>query len=161
MSEISKQVKRREVKKKGVFSINSIYKTLKEEIKNRKYDYTEKERTLKQTRKGDLYRIVMVAERKFDYFVKFNFQIDITAENVKHGKVDDKMVDMGDFKAVFSSNLELDYLNKWNRSAIGKFLFHIYINYLIKHKIESYYEAKCMEDVNYYHDLLKELLENG
>lgn len=159
MSEIDKVVKRREVKKKGVFDLNKIYSTLKSEIKAKNFDYTEKERTLKQTKRGDLHRIVMDAERKFDAFVKFHFVIDITGDNLKHGKVDDKIMDMGDFKAAFSCWLEFDYLNKWNATAFSSFLFHIYMKYLIKDKIERFYKVKLLNDFDYFHDMVKDLIE--
>lgn len=160
MSEINKIVKRREViKKNGVFNFNKIYKNLKDGIKARGFDYTEKERTVKQLRKGDAYKTIILAERKFDAFVKFHFQIDLIAENIRHGKIDDRLMEMGDFKGVFASWLELDYLNKWNKNAIRKFLFHIYIKYLIKDKIDNYYKNKCLEDFDYFHDLVKELIE--
>lgn len=160
MSEIDKFVKRREVvKKNAVFNFSKIHKTLKDEIKARGFDYTEKERTIKQLRKGDVYKTVILAERKFDAFVKFHFQIDIIAENVRHGKVDDKLMDMGDFKGIFACWLELDYLNKWNANAITKFLFHIYTKYLIQDKIERYYRVKGAEDFNDLHDRVKELIE--
>lgn len=159
MAEIKKLVKRREVKKNGVFDMNKIYSNLKSEINSRGFDYTEKERSIKQLKKGDLYRIVMDAERKFDAFVKFHFLIDITGEHLRHGKVDEKVVDMGDLKVVFSCWMEFDYLNKWNATALNKFLLHIYMKYVIKNKIENFYESKCVEDFNYFHDLVKDLLE--
>lgn len=160
MSEIDKVVKRREVvKKEGVFNFDKIYKTVKDNIKERRFDYTEKERTIKQQRKGDLMKVTMLAERKFDAFVKFHFQVDLIAEAVKHGKVDEKLMDMGNFKGIFACWMEYDYLNKWNRNAIRKFLFHIYTKYLIKDKIDNYYKQKLLEDFNYIHDLVKELVE--
>ena len=160
MSEIVKIVKRREViKKKAVFKIDKIYSKTKDEIKNRRYEYTEKERTLKQTKKGDFFKAILLGQRKFDDLVKFHIQVELIAENIKQGKRDEQLTEMGDFKAVLSAWLELDFLNKWNKNAAGKFLFKVYMDYIIKSKIDHYYAAKLLEDVNEIHDILKEQIE--
>jgi len=161
MSKESKIIKRREVKKKGVFDINKIYKELKSQIKERGFDYTEKERTWKQQKKGDKYKFEILGDKKFDDFVEFHFKIVIDAEEVKHGKVDGKVMQMGDFRSIFSCWIVMDYLNKWNKNKITKFLFDIYTNYLIKDKIDDYYEAKCVEECVYFNDLIKELVKDG
>ena len=158
MSKESKVIKRREIKQKGIFDIEALYKELQLKIKEMSYHFTEKEQTAKTTSRGKDHTIIFLAERKFDDFVKFHIKIEFWFENLNKIKSDNKILDRGELKAVFSSWLEMDYKNKWNQNAVSNFIFDIYTKYIIKEKIEDYYEDKLLEDSNMLYNLIKEKL---
>lgn len=159
MSKESKVIKRREIKQKGIFDIKNIYSGLQARIKEEGYKFTEKEQTGKENPKGNDLTIIFLAERKFDDFVKFHIKIEFWFERLKKVKYNNKMLDNGDLKVVFSSFLELDYKNRWNRNALLKFMFDIYTKYIIFEKIDDYYEPKLLEDSAIFYNLIKERLE--
>jgi len=158
MSKKSNVIKRREVKQKGIFDIEPLYKELQSKIKDMHYHFTEKEQTAKMTSKGKDHTIIFLAERKFDDFVKFHIKMEFWFENLNKVKSDNKLLDKGELKMIFSSWLEMDYKNKWNQNAVSNFIFDIYTKYIIKEKIEDYYEDKLFEDSTILYNLIKEKL---
>src|SRR3989344_333050 len=158
MSKESKVIKRREIKQRGIFDIETLYKELQSKIKEMSYHFTEKEQTAKTTSKGKDHTIIFLAERKFDDFVKFHIKMEFWFENLNKIKSDNKILDKGELKVIFSSWLEMDYKNKWNQNAVSSFIFNIYTRYVIKEKIEDYYEDKLIEDSNSLYNLIKEKL---
>lgn len=158
MSEIIKIVKRREIKVKGIFDINNLYKKARLKIVSLGYDFFELEQTIKDLDKGKDMVVRFEGERKFDELTKFYINVDIHFENIFKNRKDNIVLDKGSAKVVMSCWLVLDYKNKWNANAITKFLFHIYINYIIKFRILDIYADKIEGEFNELHNLIKENL---
>lgn len=159
MSKEVKLIKRREIRQKGIFDIKKTYRALQAQIKEEKYKFTEKEHIEKENPKGNDLTIIFLAERKFDDFVKFHVRMEFWYERLKDIKHNNKILRKGELKVVFSSFLELDYKNKWNKNAILNFLFEIYTKYIIFNKIDDFYEPKLLEDSNIFYDFIKKELE--
>ena len=159
MSEKVNVVKRREIKLNGIFNINKAYKDARGKINSMSYDFTEKEQTVKDLAKGKEILIKFLGERKFDEMTKFHISVDIFFENINNVKIENKILDKGDAKAVMACWLELDYRNRWNANSIYKFLFHIYQNYIIKDRIVNFYAAKLEGEFDELHDIIKESLD--
>lgn len=159
MSEKFNVVKRREIKLKGVFDVNKVYKEARNKISDLGYDFTEKEQTVKDLARGKEILIKFLGERKFDELTKFHMSVDIVFENTVKIKKDNKNLDKGEVKIVMACWLELDYRERWNASSLKKFLFHIYIKYLIMDRILHIYCDKLEGEFNDVHDTLKEGLD--
>ena len=144
-----------QIKKKGFFKFKELYKDMKSWFDDHGYDFHEKEHSEKEKSIGKEVKIVWEAEREIDEYTKFYIKIEFFIENLR--KEDNK--EIGNIKITFWSNIIFDYKKKWQSSAIGKFLMHLYNNYLIKAKIFSYYEPKLKADSYALHDLAKNYFE--
>ena len=156
MSEKFNVVKRREIKVKGMFDVNKVYKEARNKISDLGYDFTEKEQTVKDLARGKEILIKFLGERKFDELTKFHMSVDMMFENTVKVKKGEKNLDKGDVKIVMACWLEIDYRNRWSDSSFKKFLFHIYTKYLIMDRILSIYCDKLEGEFNEEHDVIKE-----
>src|SRR3989344_521884 len=146
MSEKVNVVKRREIKLKGIFNINKAYKDARGKINSMSYDFTEKEQTVKDLAKGKEILIKFLGERKFDEMTKFHISVDIFFENINNVKIENKILDKGDAKAVMACWLELDYRNIWNanKKQSDYFMYTIEVLFLVigLNKVEVEREGK-------------------
>ncbi len=139
----------------GKFNLDSLYKELKGWFDKNKYDFTEKEQTVKDKDSGKEIVVKWEAERKVDDYAKFDIRIDFFLENLN--KVKEGVE--GKVKITFFAKIILDYKNKFGYSKLSKLMFDIYNNLIIKGKIENVYEDKLDREVKELFNLTKEKLE--
>ena len=120
--------------KSGSFNLNDLYKKISMWYFNKGYDFTEKENSNKIGSSGSEVKLDIMGDRKIDSYVKFHIDILIAVLEYKGGQ--------GKFHASIKAYLELDYDNKWEKTAFDKFLRHIYNSVIIKTRIKKYYGSK-------------------
>ena len=157
MSELKSAGKRVEIRKKGAFNIQEIYTALKDTIKTKlKYKFIEQKQESEVKKTGKKIKMIFTGERPVDDFVRFNVQVELLFENINKTKIDGKMLDDGDVKAIFNAKLEFDYKNRWNADPLSKFLLFVYTKFVLRYKIKDVYERKLMEENNAIMDAFKE-----
>jgi len=137
---------------KGNFNLDVLYKKSKTFFDSRKYDFTEKEHTEKNKSYGNELKVIWLAEREVDDYVKFNIEAtfevwDIIKKNNNY---------TGDLKINVKAWLDLDYKNNFHKFP---FLLFIYNNFIIKKKIEKIYEDKIYSELLEFTDLIKDILK--
>ncbi len=145
------------IKEVGIFDIETLYKEAKSWFDSKNYTFQEKEHTEKIRDIGDEYLIQWVAERKVDGYVKFNIETSFFIRYITKIKIREKQLYKGDMEITTKAFLELDYKNNWHTSAIKKFLFNIYSNYIIKEKINDY-NSKLDNEVKELLDIIKSVI---
>ncbi|MDD5133528.1 MAG: hypothetical protein PHD81_04840 [Candidatus Nanoarchaeia archaeon] len=144
-----------QIRKKGFFKFNELYKDMKAWFDEHRYDFHEKEHTEKDKGHYKEMRIIWEGEREFDDYTKFFLKVEFFVEGLK--KIDGR--ETGNIKMTFWAHIVLDYRKKWQTTAISKFLMYLYNNYIIKGDIVGPYEAKLKADAYALHDMAKEHLE--
>jgi hypothetical protein len=141
---------------KGAVDVDKLWKDMKKWFDRYKYDFWEKDHTLKDLDKGMELVSHWIAEREVNDYIKFVIEVKFLLERLR--KVDNKME--GFHKITFFAYLNLDYRNKWQKNSLYKFLFHLYNNYIIKRKIEDDYEGRLYSELTELHNMFKNKLKD-
>jgi len=136
------------VKHSGIFDFREVYSfvyTLFSDL-----EYSVEEKNYSEKTKGDQKEIEVnwLAKRKVSDYFRFLIKVDIktfrmtSTEVVKEGVK--TSVNKGDFEIKFTAFLDKDYENRWENTALLKFLRGLYERYIIRSTIETY--SKMVED---------------
>ena len=123
--------------REGNFDLQLYYSTIKSWFDKRMYTFTERENTEKVKGHGNELLIKLDGDKKIDDFVEFHIETFALVRGLR--KKGNKYT--AHVKINIVAYLDLDYRNQWQDSPLKQLLFHLYVNFLIKHKIKSYYEA--------------------
>ncbi len=150
MSEL-KPVYETKVAHDGIFDFKDLYAFLYEWLKSLSYTVVENKYSEKIKATGKDIEVSWTCLRKLnDYFravIKVSIrtikltEVEVTEDGIKVKK------NKGTVEIKFSSLLELDYDNKWEKSPITKFFRGIYDKYMIKKEMDGY-EDQISEEVN-------------
>ena len=149
------------VKHAGIFDFKDLYSFLYTLFTDMEYSVEEKNYSEKT--KGDLKEIevVWLAKRKVSDYFRFQVKMEIrilrmsNADVVKDGiKVS---TNKGEFEVKFTGFLEKDYENRWENTALLRFLRGVYDKYIIKSTLEGY-EAQVAKEILDISDQLKAYL---
>ncbi len=143
----------------GIYDINKVYKTVKEFIEARQYDYFEDKNITKIKKKGVEINFKAKGERKVDGYVMFVLTVEIESYYTKKVKYKGKLLDRGIIEVIVKGDMKLDYKNEFAYNKWGKFLMKIYNQYIIRFKLPEFYAAKIYGDMVGIHEAIKEVLE--
>ena len=149
------------VKHDGIFDFKEVYRFLYTLASDLEYEIEERTYSEKNTPKGKEVEIHWIVKRKVSDYFRFRMKVDwlilgmTDVEVVKEG-VKTK-VNKGSLEINFTCYLEKDYENRWEASALIKFLRGLYDNYIIRGRISDY-EDKILEEMSEMTEQLKAFL---
>ena len=144
-----------QIREKGVFDLNKLYKEMRSWIDKNKYSFNEKEHTEKSLDKGKEIILAWEAEREITDYLVYEIKVDFHLKGIN--KVSENLVN-GFAKITFSANVISDYRNKFGKSLFSEWLSKLYKQYLIKSEIERH-QDKLKEELTNFHDVTKEVLK--
>ena len=149
------------VKHDGIFDFKEIYRFLYALALDLEYEIEERVYSEKNTVKGKEIEIHWVARRKisdyFRYVVKMDWlilgmnDVEVMKEGIK------VKTNKGSLEIKFGIWLEKDYENRWEATAVLKFLRGLYDNYIIRGRILDY-ETKLITEMTEMVEQLKAFL---
>ncbi len=139
------------------FNLNKLLNDIKTWYLYMKYDFTEREHTIKDLPRGKEVEIKWLLSRNIDDYVQYHIDIHILIFDMVKVKSGNQVLDIGDFLISFTAYLVFDY-NKKLHSRFGKLLKYVYNNYIIKDRLDDY-EDKLIDELKNIKKLVKESLE--
>jgi len=137
-----------EIRHKGVYDLDSIYKSIRAWLFERHYEYQEDRYKDKISDFGNEAEINMSNELKVDEFVQFNIKIETKFFGIKEFEADYKgskrKVNNGQFFIRLKGSVVYDYKKKF-KSWFSKF----FLDFLIKKLLKNYYEVKYVDRLYY------------
>ena len=149
------------VKHSGIFDFRDLYSFMYTLFTDMEYSVEEKNYAEKT--KGDQKEIEVawLMKRKVSDYFRFLVKMDVrilrmtNADVMKDGiKVS---TNKGDFEVKFTAFLEKDYENRWENTAVIRFMRGIYDKYIIKSTLEGY-EAQVAKEAQDVADQVKAYL---
>ena len=124
-----------QVKYKGIFNFDELYKTLVRWFKMYKYQLAEIEyKDYKEEGKNMLY-VKWEAAKKADDYVKYMIETELKVDNFKDVIVDKKKNMEGEVAIKFSGSLLKDYEEVWSRRGFMKFMREVYDKFFLGYKL--------------------------
>lgn len=148
---------------KGIFDFEQLYRIMRAWFSEREYDFFEKKYKDKDKIMGHEIEVDWHAEREINEFCQNHIRIffhgwDMNEiDVVKDGKK--KKVFKGRMLITFSAHLEMDYQNLWEKTAFHRFLRTFYIKNIIWHEIDDIWSDKLWYEANKIQQLAKQYLE--
>ena len=137
-----------EIRHKGIYDLDTIYKTIRKWFKVREYDYNEKRYKDKKADYGNEVEHVMQGEIKITDFVKFNIEIETKFYGVKEfdGEIagEKRKVNKGQFCITLTGAATYDYKNNFGGPTAQKFL-----KLLVTKILKNYYDVKYTNKLYY------------
>ena len=139
-----------EIRHKGLFDLNSIYRGMRKWLRDREYDYDEKRYKDKVGHLGNDLDLEMLGELRVTEFVKFNVEIVCKFSNLKEfeaelgGEV--RKVSNGQFFVQISGSVTFDYQERFSSPVAQSFL-----KFLVGTLLKNYYDVKYVD--RFYYDL--------
>jgi len=117
----------------GPFDFKKIYKTAKDYLFDKQYDFTEKKYEWKDKAAGKEIDIVFEGERKISELIKFHLDFVVVGRKiVPH---EEKVKGEIDMRVI--GYLELDYKDQWSHNKFLEFLFKVYTDGIISWDIDK------------------------
>jgi len=138
-----------DIRYKGIYDLDGIYKLMRQWFDDRKYDFMENVYKDKAASPfGNEVEHNMTPELKVNEFIKFHIKIVTKFYDYKdfEAEIDGKkkMVSDGRFFIKLSADIEFDYENRFKTPFQKKLLF-----FLIKTLLVRYYEFKYYDKLTY------------
>ena len=127
----------------GFIDMDGIYDGLKEWYGKKKYDYFEKEVQIKNKSQGKEIVFSLMGEREIDEY--FKFHVDFRMYAIRCNKVKDGYA--GWVRISVFAWVELDWKGKWQKTPFHRLLFYLYNNFVIKDRIQRFYEGKLYREM--------------
>lgn len=144
-------------KMKSVFNVKETYKHAKEWLEFWRYDVVEKKYKHKEAASGREIEIDWICTREIDEYTQFMLDIRWLCLMIKDVKVQvgNKKITMqhGEINVFISAYLVLDWQNKWEESAVMKFLRSFFEKYLYQGHIQSLKEQLWKEGWAFYNEM--------
>jgi hypothetical protein len=156
-----KEVFKQQIKQKGFFNYNEVYKFCFNWLKEEGYSISEDKYDEKVTSFGKEIQIKWTAKKKIsDYFrniieLKWHILGMVDAEVEIEGQK--QKTNKGEVKIDFKATLERDYEKRWEDKPVWKFLRGIYDKYIIKTTMEQY-ESNLVNGASSYFEQIKAFL---
>jgi len=144
------------IRKTGTFNLNKLYKDMRMWFNKYSYDFQEKEYKRKDADAGQEIKITWVATKEIDDYCRSEIKVEFFLQYVMDIG---NSLKKGFLQIKFWAKVILDYQNKWQAKPLGNFLFFMYNNFIIKNKIEKYYEGQLYNELIELQDLTKSLLK--
>ena len=142
---IEENIPQIEVRHKGLYDLDSMYKGIRAWLDERRYDYNEKRYKDKIADYGNEVEHEMEAELKVTDFVKFDIEIVTKFYGVKEFESEFKgkkrMVNKGQFFIQIKGKVTFDYK--------GNFKSDYFLNLLVRRLLKNYYDVKYVDRLYY------------
>ena len=126
-----------EVKHKGVFNFDELYKTLAKWLKMYKYTIQENEyKDYKEDGKNMVY-VKWEAPKKVTDYIKYVIEVELTVNDYREVIVEKKKNLEGQVTLRFSGFLLKDYEETWSRKGLMKFMREVYDKFMIGSKLAA------------------------
>src|SRR3989338_10828617 len=122
----------------GLFDLEGFHEKVKRWYIGKRYTYTEKEVQIKHKAQGNEIVFGFNGDREIDDF--FRFHINYKVFSIRTRKVKEGYV--GWIKINVVAYIHLDWKNRWQKNPWERFLFFVYVNFIIKNRIQRIYESK-------------------
>ncbi|MDD5331647.1 MAG: hypothetical protein PHE43_02400 [Candidatus Nanoarchaeia archaeon] len=129
------------IRKEGIMDLSKMYGDVRSWFSKMKYIYNEKDNTTKSKDKGEEISIKFEAYREVDGYVKNFINISFLITHVSKVKYEGKNLEKCKMEILITAYALLDYKNKWKKSESSEKLHNFYKKYIIKRRIQSYYEG--------------------
>ena len=147
---VKDMMKPTEIRYKGIYDFDGLYKLIRGWLDNRRYDYMEKRYKDKvSTPFGNEVEIEMEPELKVTEFIKFHIYIASHFYDVKEFEAEidgeKKLVTDGKFFMNFNGWIEFDYTGKFDDKPFSKWL----LKFLVEKVLRRYFEFKYYDRLTY------------
>lgn len=143
----------------AVFSAEEVYREARKAGDALKYTFIEREQEFKPAKYGHERKFVFMLTRHVDDFARVEVEIEMRFENLNKVKHDGKELDKGDVDMVLTSNVVLDYRNRWGMRRFHRALFDFYLEYFVKERFKKLYFIPAVNDLNAIYEAIKERAE--
>ena len=141
----------------AIFDLDEIYKHAHDWLDWRKYDITEKAYKEKNSPGGREVKIEWECTRDIDEYSQFELKVKWVLLGVNDVKVEhmgkDVKMQKGEINIYISAFVVLDYLEKWEKTPMMKFMKGFYEKYLYVGTIESLKAEMWKEGWELYNEL--------
>jgi hypothetical protein len=144
------------IKQTGIFDLSKLLKKMYAWFDSRKYDIHQKDQTEKSTDKGLEIVMKWLCEREITDYFKYEILVEFLMKKLQ--KTSKKDVYNGSAQVTFKAKIILDQQDRWKYKPLGRLLFFINNNYLVKDQINKHKE-KLYKEVIAIHDLTKSVLD--
>ncbi|MDD5254193.1 MAG: hypothetical protein PHG05_03790 [Candidatus Nanoarchaeia archaeon] len=139
----------------GLVDIEGMYKDLWKFFSDKSYDIEERDNTTKKKDRGDDVEFKFYCQKEVDDYVRYHTELKFYITNAVKVKHEEKTYTKCKFEVNATAYLKLDYQNKWKRTKIGNKLHNFYQWYLIKWRIDKYYETGLFIEFEQLKDIIK------
>lgn len=150
-----------DVKHKGIFDLDGLYKTLARWFRMYKYDLVELDyKDFKEEGKNMLF-IKWQAPRMVSDYIKYVIEAELNVNNYREVIVEKKKNMDGELDIKFSGYLLKDYEETWSRRGFMKFIREVYDKFLFGSKLGAMEKElkdelyKLVNEVKSYLNLVK------
>ena len=137
-----------QIRHKGLYDLDTIYKSIRLWLRQREYDYNEKRYKDKVGDAGNELDLEMVAELRVNGFVKFNLEIESKFYGLKEFEAElggeKRKVNNGQYFLILKGKVTFDYQERF-KSAIAESFLKFLVNVLLK----NYYDVKYVDRLYY------------
>jgi hypothetical protein len=145
---IEAKVPQMEIRHKGLYDLDSIYKTIRQWLKVREYDYNEARYKDKKAEYGNEVEHIMQGEIQVTNFVKYNINIETKFYGVNEFESElageKRKVNKGQFFIILNGTVTYDYNNNFSGPKAQKFL-----KILVTKIFKNYYDVKYLNKLYY------------
>ncbi len=147
MAETDTVIKELLIKQKAQFDIIELYHTIKTWFDINRYSLQETEHEEKIDKGKKSISIKFQAKKTIDDYTKFEMTLNFSLSNYEIIKEENKKLLDGSLKIKISSQLKVDYEEKWEKKPIMKFLRGVSDKFFNKNRRDLY--KKELEDDSY------------
>lgn len=133
--------------KKGKINLDSLYSNMKNWFDEHDYDFNENKHQTKTNQKGKLTKYEWIAQKEATEYILFIIKVNF----------DIKEYSEIELELEISSNIELDYENKWQDTEVKNKVFKIFNTFFKNQEISSF-KKKLINEVNNLTKLTKQEL---
>lgn len=137
-----------QIRHKGLYDLDTIYKTIRKWFNDREYDYNEARYKDKKAEYGNEVEHIMQGELQVTNFVKFDITIETKFYGVNEFEAElagkKRKVNKGQFFIILNGTVTYDYNNNFSGATAQKFL-----KLLVTKIFKNYYEVKYLGKLYY------------
>ncbi len=139
-----------EIRHKGLYDFESIYKAVRKWLKDKEYEFNEPKYKDKAGKDGNEVEIKMLGELRVTNFVKFTVKTEAKFFGVREFETEfegeTRKMNKGQFYFLIKGEVEYDYENRF-KSDISKYFLNLLIGTILK----NYYDVKYVD--RFYYEL--------
>ncbi|MDD5178091.1 MAG: hypothetical protein PHT54_02315 [Candidatus Nanoarchaeia archaeon] len=125
----------------GMFDLEKAYREIWAFLRSKTYDIEEYDNTTKKKDRGDDVEVKFRAKKEVDDYVQYHLEFIFYVTHASKVNYEGKTLTKGKLELSLKAYLLLDYQNKWKRTKFARKLHNFYHWYLIKWRIDKYYET--------------------
>jgi len=153
----------REIKYKGIFRYDELFRLINDTLVNRGYDKQEKKSEELVTEKGRRTYVELrpykIKSNYITLMIKIKIILDKVTETVKEYESGKKKFQQGDVNIIFDSWILSDYRNRWGSKPFIFFWKGIIRKLLYRWPLEDSFKNELVNDTVYINAQIKQLLK--